>query len=279
MSTVKPMDGEEPWYDELVSLGMTGYEARAYLALIGRDRSTAAQLARDSGVPRQRIYDVLATLTERGLARPLHGQVTRYTAVDPASAIERLMAAHRVAFSRLEQTTASLVEALVPVWSHGRSEGDPLDYVEVIRDQDVLLERFEEIQVGARRELLNIAKMPYVTQNPVGAENTRRIVSGGGRVRCIYERAALGDSGFANELTAFATAGESARIAVNVPIRLVIADGTRVLMSLRDPVPEGTSTNILIEHAALATCLTLAFETVWGTAVPLEEIDATPTPA
>src|SRR4051794_23128987 len=111
---------------QLVDLGLTGYEARVYLALLARDRFTAAQLARESGVPRQRVYDVLAGLTERGLVRVLPGGTTRYTAVEPSAAVERLMTARRAEIDRLEQATARLVESLAPVWSRGRRENDPL---------------------------------------------------------------------------------------------------------------------------------------------------------
>jgi HTH-type transcriptional regulator, sugar sensing transcriptional regulator len=258
-------------HNELVSLGLTGYEARTYLALISRDRYTAAQLARESGVPRQRIYDVLAALTERGLVRPLPGRLVRYTAVDPASAIERLMAAHRAEFSRLEQVTAGLVEALVPAWTHGREETDPLDYVEVIRDQEILVDRFEELLAEADHEILSIAKLPYViSDNPTSLDTARRLTANGGRVRAIYESAALEDPSFVAELGRFVAAGEESRLATRVPMRMCIADGARVLMSLRDPVAGTTSTtNILIDHSALAQCLTYAFETMWSQAKPV----------
>lgn len=249
-----------------MALGLTGYEARVYLALIGRDRATAAQAARDSGVPRQRIYDVLAGLTRRGLVRPLEGRVICYTAVDPAAAIERLMAAHRADFSRLEQATGQLVEALVPVWSHGRDQAEPLDYVEVIRDKEVLAERFEELLAGAEQEILSVAKFPQlVVKNPANVEAARRLVARGGRVRAIYERAALHDPEWVAEIQAFLEVGEQVRIAHAVPMRMCVVDGTHVLMSLRDPVPgEPSTTNLLIEHPALAQCLTYAFDAIWN---------------
>ena len=50
--------------EELTRLGLTIYEAKAYLALIRRGSSTAAEVARLAGVPRQRIYDVLASLVD-----------------------------------------------------------------------------------------------------------------------------------------------------------------------------------------------------------------------
>jgi sugar-specific transcriptional regulator TrmB len=239
----------EGWRRELTDLGLTGYEARVYLALVNRSRYTAAQVARESGVPRQRIYDVLSGLTERGLVRALPGQITRYTAVDPASAIERLMATHRASFSQLEQTTARLVEALVPAWSQGRDETDPLDYVEVLRDREMLSERIEEIQAEAKQEILAMTKLPYLTgDSSSGLATIRRLT----------------------EIRRYAAAGEHARIAPSVPMRMWIVDGTRVVMSLRDPVADSSSTtNVLIEHPALAQCLTYAFEAIWAGASPV----------
>ncbi|MCO6003566.1 hypothetical protein NE236_01055 [Actinoallomurus purpureus] len=257
---------------QFVDLGLTGYEARAYLALLARDRYTAAQLARESGVPRQRIYDVLAALTERGLVRLLPGGTTRYTAVDPAAAVERLMAARRAELDRLEEATARLVESLAPVWSCGRQESDPLDYVEVLRGHEVLAERIEEIQAGARREILAVAKLPYlIDDDTTGTTTIRRLTRSGGRVRCVYERAALDDPGLVADIRRYTAAGEEARVAAGVPMRMWIVDGVRVVMSLRDPVAGSDSTtNVLIEHPSLAQCLGYAFETIWAGADPVE---------
>ena len=71
--------------EQLTRLGLTSYEAKAYLALLRRDSSTAAQAARLANVPRQRIYDVLATLVEKGLASQRPGPPTKYSAVAPAT--------------------------------------------------------------------------------------------------------------------------------------------------------------------------------------------------
>jgi HTH-type transcriptional regulator, sugar sensing transcriptional regulator len=259
--------------NELTDLGLTQYEAKAYLALVSRDRYTAAELARESGIPRQRIYDVLGSLAERGLVRVRPGQVVRYSAIDPQAAVGRLLAVHRSTFDRLEQATSRLVSALTPLWSSGRAETDPLDYVEVIRDRHVLAQRFADIEASAKRQMLTLSKLPYlVVDNPEGLRSTRRLVRAGGDVRCIYEYDMLGEPAYVANTRAFVAAGERARLAAQVPMRLCIVDGVQVLMSLRDPVAGGTSsTNILIEHPALAQCLISAFETMWSGAEELTE--------
>ena len=86
------MDASE---ERLVELGLTSYEAKAYLALVRRDSSAAADVARLSRIPRQRIYDVLATLVQKGLASQRPGPPAKYAAVAPAFAIERLTPAAR----------------------------------------------------------------------------------------------------------------------------------------------------------------------------------------
>src|SRR4051794_5752941 len=143
------------------------------------------------------------------------------------------MAAHRATFSQLEQTTARLVEALVPAWSQGRDETDPLDYVEVLRDREVLSERIEEIQADAKKEILALAKLPYLTAaNNSGMATIRRLNEAGGSVRCVYERDALDHTRMLSDIRRCAAAGEQARIAEAVPLRMWIVDGTRVVMSL-----------------------------------------------
>jgi sugar-specific transcriptional regulator TrmB len=53
----------------LVRLGLTQYEARAYVALIRRDASAPAEVAKVAGVPRPRIYDVTDSLVAKSWHR------------------------------------------------------------------------------------------------------------------------------------------------------------------------------------------------------------------
>jgi predicted transcriptional regulator len=260
------MTGVTPLIDALIGLGLTQYAARAYVALVARDRYTAAELARASGVPRQRIYDVLNALSERGLVTVRPGPVVRYAAVDPEAAVGRMMEAHRSAYEQRERASAELVDQLAPLWMRGRSEDDPLDYVEVIRERELLGERFAELQSTARHQLLTLAKMPYlVVENPAGMEAARRLARAGGDVRCVYEHAMLDDLAMVAYTRGFVDAGEQARVVPEVPMRLCIADGARVLMSMRDPRADGaSSTSLLIEHPALARLLIQAYESIWS---------------
>jgi len=255
-----------------VELGLTRYEAKAYLTLIQRESYAASELAIEAGIPRQRIYDVLNSLVSRGLARDWPGPVTRYAATDPQGAVERLVTVQRQALRGLESQSAALASQLRDTWVVGRKETAPLDYVEVLRDPGLLGARFVDLQREAESELLTFSKQPFaMPDNQVGLAATRRIVRAGGDVRCIYESSVLDDQDRIAETREFIEAGEGARVAHEVPMKLCLADGHRALFSLTDPIAGGlTSTNILVEHPSLTASLSYAFEAIWTLSEPFE---------
>ena len=54
------------FWKALQQLGLNAYEARTYLVLLGHSRFKALELAPRSHVPRQKIYEVLDSLVEKG---------------------------------------------------------------------------------------------------------------------------------------------------------------------------------------------------------------------
>src|SRR5918996_1935349 len=101
---------------KLVRLGLTSYEAKAYVALTRREATTAGQVARLADVPRQRIYDVLGTLVEKGLASARPGRVVKYRPVAPEQVVEKLVAEHRRTLEELERAGDELVHELKPAY-------------------------------------------------------------------------------------------------------------------------------------------------------------------
>ena len=248
--------------DRLVRLGLTTYEARAYVALVRRDSFTAAQVARQSGLPRQRIYDVLATLVEKGLASTRPGAVVKYAAIAPEPAIERLVASHRQAMMELERDAGVIVAALGPEFAAGQAHSDPLEYIEVLRDRGAINERFAELQAAIKREILVFTKPPYATppqENVEGIEVTRSHVA-----RSVYEFSIFDDEATTDGVRRFIEAGEEARFVEQVPLKLVIIDEAIVMFGMQDPVGGASDLTIMVvEHPALASTLKLAFDSVW----------------
>ncbi|MFD1647595.1 TrmB family transcriptional regulator [Haloarchaeobius litoreus] len=76
----------------LGELGLSSYEEQVYRTLLVTGTTTAADLSTASDVPRGRIYDVLNGLQSRGLVGTQSTEPTRYHAVEPDVAVDRLLA-------------------------------------------------------------------------------------------------------------------------------------------------------------------------------------------
>src|ERR1041385_5476223 len=79
----------------LQQLGLNAYEARTYLVLLGHSRFKALELAPRSHVPRQKIYEVLDSLVEKGFARVVQDRTKLFSAVEPNLAIPAYLARRR----------------------------------------------------------------------------------------------------------------------------------------------------------------------------------------
>jgi HTH-type transcriptional regulator, sugar sensing transcriptional regulator len=259
--------------DLLVQLGLTSYEAKAYDALLQRGSSTASQVADLSGLPRQRVYDVLAGLMAKGLASARPGQAARYTAIPPNLVIDRLLADRRRALTALERDAGPVVGQMTAAYEAGSQYTDPLDYVEVVREAHLTARRWDELQRQARREILVFAKPPYVT--PAQANTVGLQVTPSHTTRCVYELAAFGDPDFLDGIHRFAEAGEDQRFVAELPLKLAIVDERMVMFAMTDPAAGGARlTSLVVEHQALARVLKIAFEGVWSTAMTYEEASA-----
>jgi sugar-specific transcriptional regulator TrmB len=246
----------------LTRLGLTSYEAKAYLALLRRGSSTAAQVARLASVPRQRIYDVLASLVGKGLAISHPGDVVKYAPAAPEAALERLLGEHRRELAELEQQAATMLEELTPAYEEGQVHRDPLEYIEVLRDSSAINERFIELQASLKKEILVFTKPPYATppqENVEGLEVTRSHDA-----KSVYEFSVFDDPQTTEGVRRFIEAGEEARFVPELPLKLVVIDERFVLFGMEDPVA-GTSelTMMVVEHPALARILKIAFNAVW----------------
>jgi sugar-specific transcriptional regulator TrmB len=257
----------------LSDLGLTNYEARVYLALTRRGSSTAAESARIAEIPRQRIYDVLASLVTRGLASARPGQVTKYVATPPAEAVERLVSDHRQRLQQLERESRVLAESLTPAFESGQEHTDPLEYIEVLRDRRAINQRFGELQAGIEREILVFTKPPYATPPEESVEGLE--VTQSHEVYAVYETSIFDDPENVAGVRQFIEAGEKARFVEELPLKLVIIDERIVLFGMEDPVEAGPAlTMLVVEHPALAKVLKVAFMQVWSEGMDFDEAAA-----
>jgi HTH-type transcriptional regulator, sugar sensing transcriptional regulator len=87
--------------DVLGKVGLTLYEARAYIALVARGVGDAATLAQTAGIPRTSAYKVLESLSQKGYATPSGGKPILFRPKPPLEVAETLKTAIQEVFEKL----------------------------------------------------------------------------------------------------------------------------------------------------------------------------------
>jgi len=76
--------------ERLQRIGLTEYEAKAYLTLLKDHLNSATKLSEKSGVPRTKIYSVLESLEHKGWIRIYSGIPLLFKAVDPRDVFKKV---------------------------------------------------------------------------------------------------------------------------------------------------------------------------------------------
>lgn len=77
--------------EKLRKLGLTGYEASTFIALLKLGDAEANEIAAKAKIPMGRIYNVLSNLEEFRLIRTQGTRPRKYVCVEPSTALERLL--------------------------------------------------------------------------------------------------------------------------------------------------------------------------------------------
>jgi sugar-specific transcriptional regulator TrmB len=128
----------------LQAIGMSAYEAKAYLALIGANRPVNGyEVAKRSGVPRSTVYETLAKLLARGAAFEVRSadDSTEYVALPPDALVRRL----RHTFGEhLDDLSHALPHVTAPPTSH---------LLHTIEGRDAVIERARDLVDRATQTL------------------------------------------------------------------------------------------------------------------------------
>jgi sugar-specific transcriptional regulator TrmB len=136
--------------DVLGKVGLTVYEARAYIALVGRGVGDAATLAHTARIPRTSAHKVLESLAEKGYAAPSGGKPILFRPKPPLEVAESLKGSIAEVFDKLEALHRAVAE-----------HGEP---------QLVYLLSGRERVVGKIAELLDQSMQTFILTTPQVAD-------------------------------------------------------------------------------------------------------------
>jgi len=86
----------------LESIGLSGYEARGYLALVAHGFGSAEAIAETAKIPRTSAYKVLQSLVQKGFAISTRGRPSIFKPEHPSKVRDKVLDHLREMFNRLE---------------------------------------------------------------------------------------------------------------------------------------------------------------------------------
>jgi sugar-specific transcriptional regulator TrmB len=250
--------------EKLEQMGLSAAEAKIYCALLKQGSLGASSIAAMTRIPRTSVYPTLCSLVDKGMVEGGAGYGSRFSAILPEHAFPSLIAREKEELIQRQHVANELVERLS--FLAEPSEAAPEELIQVIRNPKVVAERFERLQLEAKRQIDSLIKAPFFCRpsNPAQEKAQKH----GVRVRSLYERAVLDDASVGPYLAKWIAAGEEARVYDGeLPHKLAIFDAQVVLMPLI--VHGDQNRTVLIRHPQLAESLSLAFEFLWRQSEPL----------
>lgn len=128
---------------QLTEIGFSEYEAKAYTALVSANPATAYEIARSSGIPTSKIYEVISRLLEKGVVILADENKTkRYIPIDPAEFIDSRK-------NKLEVTLNELKQNLINI----QTDTD-ISYIWNVREYEFLMEKAQRMVLSAEKSLL-----------------------------------------------------------------------------------------------------------------------------
>jgi sugar-specific transcriptional regulator TrmB len=264
-SDLAEVDYEKFWR-RLQQVGLNAYEARSYLVLVGHPRFKALELAARARVPRQKIYEVLDSLVEKGFAQVVQEKTKLFSAVEPGLAIPAYLERQK---ENLEQHLGeqrrqgqSLAGELRAAYAEGQGGRGTLDYLRIVNDPSQIAVHYRSMLSTVDHGYIEFSRAPYAV-DPLDEQSVKQAAQRGVRCRILIEGNTLDDLHRAR-LDDYQSVGIEVKLVDSLPMKLAVFDETQGLVALLDPVITRPAwTAVVFDHTGFAQAMCGLFEERW----------------
>ncbi len=254
------------FWRRLQQLGLNAYESRSYLVLLGHPKFKALELAARSHVPRQKIYEVLDSLVEKGFAQVVQEKTKLFSAVEPSLAIPGYFGRKR---QLLEQELTdsgragvALIDDLKTLYSEGQGGRGTLDFLRIVSEPAQIAAEYRRMLFEVKQEYSEFSRPPYAV-DPLDEKLVKQARTAGVNCRLLLEAGSL-DDGHRARLNDYETAGVEVRMADSLPMKLAVFDCRDGMIALLDPViTRPVWTAVVFQHEGMGAAMKGLFEEHW----------------
>ncbi len=259
--------------EKLQLLDIPRREAEIYLALLQKNEFTAPEIAKITSVSRTKAYEILQNLVKKGLAgQSYKNGIKIFSSISP----EIVMKSISTEYDKKKSVADQLQEELMELKAAQAETTDPLDYIEILTEQEQIKERWLSIQNNTKKELLLFSKSPYSFSLEENLDYEKALLERNVDFKCIYEYCDIKTEAdknlFIATLEKYEDIGEEIRIVDNLTMKLCVCDSTITMLALNDRVSLKPSiTSMYVNHPSYAVSLRMVFFTFWSNGLTLGE--------
>src|SRR5690606_16332350 len=269
---------------KLENLGFTLNESKVFLSLMSGNVMTASEIAKNAGIPRTSVYEILKSFVEKGICNEIETPTKlKYEIIDPdvvKDKIEReIKKSHSVRLDSLENTFDEF-KALYKA----DSEEDGSHDIELLRGFNKHRHlRFSELVKNSSTEILLVNKVRGRIFSELD-ENSKKFIKKGGVGKSIYEisddfKIKINDTwedvskeGFAEICEQYESDGIQIRLAKHLSQNFAVFDAEIVFLNLvREVRGKYESSDIISRNKNFAELMRYTFECLWNSSMTVKE--------
>jgi hypothetical protein len=233
---------------------------------LGHPKFKALELAARAHVPRQKIYEVLDSLVEKGFAQVVQEKTKLFSAVEPSLAIPGYLARKR---QSLEQELvdngragSALIDDLKSLYSEGQGGRGTLDFLRIVTEPAQTAAEYRRMLSDVKQEYLEFSRPPYAV-DPLDEQLVKQARQAGVTCRLLLEAGTL-DDGHRQRLNDYRAEGVEVRMADSLPMKLALFDGREGMIALLDPVITRPAwTSVVFHHEGMGEAMKGLFDVHW----------------
>ncbi|MFQ6009783.1 MAG: TrmB family transcriptional regulator [Candidatus Aenigmatarchaeota archaeon] len=256
----------------LKHLGLTEYEAKAYVTLIKRGTLTADKISSLGRIPLPRVYDTMSSLASKGLIFVSKTRPQTFRVVDPKKIFDILREDEK---KRMEARIKSLQE-IVPQFMKAvehmpKSVAEEREEVLAQVKQKVNIDTvWKEFESTTKEEFLSFAgDLSWVDKK---AAEIKRMIKRGIKYRIIFSKK---EADVLQRAKKALKLGAELRFSPGITLRAIITDSKKVYVVQKYGKRgdrEYDISSMIISNKIIADVFKRYFFSVWKHAIPLEKM-------
>ncbi len=269
---LKDYHNNHPIINCLLELRMSEREAKVYLALLNKRRATASVLQKTSGVPQNKIYDTLNSLTRKGhFSERQEGRLRIFEIVDPKVSLNH-------DFQKLNDRFENAIQQkkeIEKIYNSNEQVVEPFEFIEIVHGNENVHRKFIELLRNGESELLAFTRPPFASKTKDMKEEQKVAFYNylkRGESRGVYEVHEDSLPRMFYNIHSGYKIGESLRIVPKLPLKMFIFDRKTLLIAEKESLTEDSEmTMTVVKQRATVNGYIALFDFFWEQGLTYEQ--------